>query len=63
MKSISYLIAVLALTSASAIKITGQNEIASNNKNHGIFSGMIAEIEEDGKIDDEINGAKLRKKK
>ena len=63
MKSISCLIAVILLTSTNAIRISGKNEVSSNNTNHGIFSGMIAEIEDDGKIDDEISGAKERKKK
>ena len=63
MKSISCLMAVILLTSTNAIRISGQNEINSKNTNHGIFSGMIAEIEEDGKIDGEISGAKERKKK
>ena len=61
MKSISCLIAVVFLTSTNGVKINEKNEVKSNNTNHGIFSGMIAEIEEDGKIDEEISGAKARK--
>ena len=50
------LIASILLASVSAIKFK------SANTGKGIFSGMIAEVEQDSQIDGEIQAARDRKK-